>query len=250
MAELTAAGPVLVHFWDPTQLNSVRALPYVAEWNRRYSPHGLTTLGIHSPRFALTADAEVATGAIERLEVEHAVALDVDYAIWHDYGCIGWPSLFLWGQGGSLRWAHRGEGEYRATEEAIQDELRELDATVQVAGADGAGARNRRAGSAGPRADAGDLPRRLAGQGVGGVGRRLAPRVRVRGGRGVGRRGRRGRDRRHGGRRGGRADHGLPRHARASSRATGATKRTDSTLDVPEGTRVWAISFAPGTPQP
>ena len=33
MAELTAAGPVLVHFFDPTQLNSVRALPYVAEWN-------------------------------------------------------------------------------------------------------------------------------------------------------------------------------------------------------------------------
>lgn len=134
MAELTAAGPVLVHFWDPTQLNSVRALPYVAEWNRRYSPHGLTVLGIHSPRFALTADAEVATRAIGRLGVEHAIALDVDYAIWHDYGCIGWPSLFLWGQGGALRWAHRGEGEYRETEEAIHDELREMDATVRVPG--------------------------------------------------------------------------------------------------------------------
>ncbi|HYH61326.1 MAG TPA: hypothetical protein VD766_05630 [Solirubrobacterales bacterium] len=132
MAELTAAGPVLVHFWDPTQLNSVRALPYVVEWNRRYSPHGLTTLGIHSPRFALTADAEVTTEAIERLDVEHAVALDLDYAIWHDYGCIGWPSLFLWGQGGSLRWAHRGEGEYRATEEAIQDELREANALAEL----------------------------------------------------------------------------------------------------------------------
>ena len=132
MAELTAAGPVLVHFWDPTQLNSVRALPYVAEWDRRYSALGLTTLGIHSPRFALTADAEVATDAIERLGVEHAVALDVDYSIWHDYGCLGWPSLFLWGQGGALRWAHRGEGEYRATEEAIQDELRELDALAEL----------------------------------------------------------------------------------------------------------------------
>jgi hypothetical protein len=130
MAELTAAGPVLVHFWDPTQLNSVRALPYVTEWNRRYAPHGLTTLGVHSPRFALTADGSVAAAAVERSGVEHAVALDVDYAIWHDYGCIGWPSLFLWGQGGALRWAHRGEGEYRATEEAIQDEVRETNAMV------------------------------------------------------------------------------------------------------------------------
>jgi hypothetical protein len=124
MAALTAGGPVLVHFFDPTQLNSVRALPYVSEWARRYSHLGLTTLGIHSPRFALTADAQVATDAIEALGVEHAVALDVDYAIWHDYGCKGWPSLFFWGQEGALRWAHYGEGEYRATEEAIQEELR------------------------------------------------------------------------------------------------------------------------------
>ena len=33
-AELTAAGPVLVHFFDFAQLNSVRALPYAIEWDR------------------------------------------------------------------------------------------------------------------------------------------------------------------------------------------------------------------------
>src|SRR6185295_5798510 len=37
-------------------------------------------------------------------------------------------SLFLWSLGGALSWAHFGEGEYRASEEAIQDELREIDA--------------------------------------------------------------------------------------------------------------------------
>ena len=124
MAELTAKGPVLVYFLDPLQLNSVRVLPYLAEWNRRYAELGLTTLAIHSPRFALTADAGVAREAIERLEINHPVALDLDYAIWQDYGCKGWPSLFLWGQGGALRWAHSGEGEYAGTEEAIQEELR------------------------------------------------------------------------------------------------------------------------------
>lgn len=132
MVELTAAGPVLVHFFDPTQLNSVRTLPYVTEWARRYAHLGLTTLGIHSPRFALTADAQVATAAIEALGIEHAVALDVDYAIWHDYGCKGWPSLFFWGQGGALRWAHNGEGEYQATEEAIQEELRLANVAVDL----------------------------------------------------------------------------------------------------------------------
>ena len=132
MAALTATGPVLVHVLDPLQLNCVRALPYIAEWNRRYASLGLTTLGIHSPRFAFTADSEVAGVAIERLGIEHAVALDHDYAIWHDYGAKGWPSLFLWGQGGALRWAHQGEGEYQATETAVQDELRLADVTTDL----------------------------------------------------------------------------------------------------------------------
>ncbi len=135
MAALTAAGPVLVHFFDPAQLNSVRALPYLAEWTRRYSPLGLTTLGIHAPRFGLTSDAVVATEAIRRLGIEHPVALDLDYAIWHDYGCKGWPALFLWGRGGALAWAHNGEGEYRETEGAIHETLRFENVAIELPGA-------------------------------------------------------------------------------------------------------------------
>jgi hypothetical protein len=132
MAALTAGGPVLVHFFDFAQLNSVRALPYVLEWNRRYAPLGLTVVGVHSPRFRFSADRDAAADGVAGLGVEHAVALDSDYAIWHDYGCKGWPSLFLWSQGGALAWAHFGEGEYRATEEAIQDELRGGDVTAEL----------------------------------------------------------------------------------------------------------------------
>jgi hypothetical protein len=132
MAELTAAGPVLVHFLDFAQLNSVRALPYVIEWDRRYRDAGLTTLGIHSPRFAFTARSETLAPALERLGVRHPVAEDSRYDVWHDYGCTGWPSLFLWGRPGALRWYHFGEGEYRASEEAIQAELRELDPLAEL----------------------------------------------------------------------------------------------------------------------
>jgi hypothetical protein len=124
MAALTAAGPVLVNFFDCAQLNSVRALPYVSEWCRRYAAGGLSVLGVHSPRFPFTADADAVAAAAERLAVPNPVALDFDYALWHDYGCEGWPSLFLWAQGGALAYFHFGEGEYRATEEAIQELLR------------------------------------------------------------------------------------------------------------------------------
>lgn len=127
LAELTAAGPALVHFFDFAQLNSVRALPYVIEWDRRYRDAGLATLGVHSPRFRFTGERGLLAPALERLGVRYPVADDSGYALWHDYGCKGWPSLFLWGQGGALRWFHFGEGEYAATEREIAAELAALD---------------------------------------------------------------------------------------------------------------------------
>jgi hypothetical protein len=128
MPAATAAGPVLVHFIDFAQLNSVRTLPYLSEWARRYAEHGLTTIGVQAPRFPFGADREAVAAGLERLGIELPVAIDADRRLWHAYGCEGWPSLFLWKLGGALAWFHFGEGEYRATEEAIQDELRESDA--------------------------------------------------------------------------------------------------------------------------
>lgn len=127
MAELTAAGPVLVHFFDFAQLNSTRALPYVIAWDERYRESGLTTLGVHSPRFGFTKPAELLAPALEKLGVVHPVVDDSGYVVWHDYGCEGWPSLFLWGQGGALTWFHFGEGDYAGTEAAITEELTRID---------------------------------------------------------------------------------------------------------------------------
>jgi len=128
MPNLTAAGPVLVHFFDFAQLNSVRTLPYLAEWDRRYRETGLTTIGVQAPRFPFGAEEETVTAGLARLGVDFPVAIDAERALWHAYGCEGWPSLFLWSTGGALSWFHFGEGEYLNTELAIQEELRELDA--------------------------------------------------------------------------------------------------------------------------
>jgi hypothetical protein len=128
MPALTATGPVLVHFIDFAQLNSVRTLPYLVEWDRRYRDAGLRTVGVQAPRFPFGADPHVVAAGLERLGVEFPVAVDAERGLWQSYGCQGWPSLFLWSLGGALSWFHFGEGEYAATEEAIQAELRELDA--------------------------------------------------------------------------------------------------------------------------
>ena len=130
MPELTASGPVLVHFFDFAQINSVRAIPYVRAWRERYASHGLTVLGVHSPRFPFTATGRALEDGIGALGIDYPVAQDSSYAIWHDYGAKGWPSLFLWNTSRALAWFHFGEGEYLATEEAIQAELREAGALV------------------------------------------------------------------------------------------------------------------------
>lgn len=123
MERLTAAGPVLVHFFDFAQLNAVRTLPYLRAWHDRYRGAGLTVIGVHAARYPFSEDPAAVAAAAERLEIAYPVVVDDRRALWADYGCRGWPSLFLWGRGGVLRWYHFGEGEYRATEEAIQAEL-------------------------------------------------------------------------------------------------------------------------------
>lgn len=128
MPALTAGGPALVHFFEVGQVNSVRTLPYVVEWWRRYREAGLSVIGVQAPRFPFAAEEAPVAAALAEHEVEFPVGIDADHRLWSAYGCEGWPSLFLWSLGGSLSWAHFGEGEYAATEEAIQAELRELDA--------------------------------------------------------------------------------------------------------------------------
>jgi hypothetical protein len=129
---ICARGPLLVHFIDIAHFSSVRTLPYLTAWCERYGGRGLTVLAVNSPRFAFTGDRGKLAAATARLELPFPVAADSSYTAWHDYGCEGWPSLFLWGRGGALRWYHFGEGEYAGTEEAIQQELGGTDGLPEI----------------------------------------------------------------------------------------------------------------------
>jgi len=132
MPALTAGGPALVHFIDFAQLNSVRTLPYLNEWHRRYREAGLGVIGVQSSRFPFGDDEAAVAAGLDALGVEFPVAIDADRELWASYGCEGWPSLFLWSLGGALAWVHFGEGEYLETEIAIQEELREIDALREL----------------------------------------------------------------------------------------------------------------------
>lgn len=120
---LTARGPVLVHFICAGHLSSVRTLPYVAAWHERYGGLGLSVLAVNSPRFPFTGDRDKLAAALARLGVGFPVASDPRHRIWRAYGCEGWPSTFLWAQGGVLAWFQFGEGEYAATEDELRANL-------------------------------------------------------------------------------------------------------------------------------
>jgi hypothetical protein len=123
LERLVASGPLLVHFLDFAQLNCARTLPYLRAWHERYGGIGLGVIGVHSPRFPFTRDAGAVADALPRLGIGWPVAVDSEHRVWRDYGCRGWPSLFLWNRGGTLAWHHLGEGEYVGTEEAIREAL-------------------------------------------------------------------------------------------------------------------------------
>src|SRR5919107_4445156 len=87
MPALTAGGAALVHFFEFAQLNSVRTLPYLVEWQRRYREAGLSVIGVQAPRFPFAAEPENAAAALRDLGVEFPVAIDADHDLWAAYGC-------------------------------------------------------------------------------------------------------------------------------------------------------------------
>ena len=74
MGTLLGRNAALVWFWDYTNLNSIRALPYLREWHSRYSRHGLKVIGVHSPQFEFGKDPVRVEEAAARLDVPFPIA--------------------------------------------------------------------------------------------------------------------------------------------------------------------------------
>ena len=132
MDRLLGRHVTLVEFWDFARVNSIRTLPYLQGWHARYADAGLQVIGVHSPGYSFGRDRDVVERAVAKLEIDYPVALDPELEVWRLYGNRGWPGRYLFDRRGILRWIHYGEGEYAATEAAIQEALRELDPELEL----------------------------------------------------------------------------------------------------------------------
>ena len=119
---------VLVDFWTYTCVNWLRTLPYVRAWAAKYATAGLTVVGVHTPEFGFEHDVANVTAAARALDVGYPIALDNDYAVWGAFANHAWPAVYLADGEGRIRYHHDGEGEYAATEMAIQQLLLEAGA--------------------------------------------------------------------------------------------------------------------------
>lgn len=130
--DLLRVGPVLIEFWDFARVNSLRTLPYMEEWSRRYAGSGATVLGVHSSGFSFGNDEAVVRAAIERLGITHPVMIDPEFKLWRTFENRGWPARYVFSRGGRLKYFHYGEGDYDECELTLQEALREYDAAVEL----------------------------------------------------------------------------------------------------------------------
>ena len=127
--ELAGGRVVLIDFWTYTCVNCVRTFPFVEAWHERYSEHGLTIIGVHTPEFDFERDAENVASAIATYGLGYPVAQDNDYGTWDEFDNRFWPAKYLLGADGEIVYSHFGEGDYEETELAIR-------AALQTAGHD------------------------------------------------------------------------------------------------------------------
>jgi hypothetical protein len=123
VATLQRGRPMLVEFWDFCRPNSIRTLPYMKEWDRRYQPHGLRVVGVHSPGFNASRPEQAVREAVARLAIEYPVLIDSEFVLWQEYENEGWPARYLFDGRARLFEYHFGEGGYQDTELAIAELL-------------------------------------------------------------------------------------------------------------------------------
>ncbi len=114
---------ILLNFWDYTDCSSLRALPYVKEWHKRYSHLGLMVVGVHTPKFPFGKNPAYVQRTISRLGIEYPVVMDNESMIWSSYGNRVWPTRQLIDKDGFVRCTVTGEGNYSAMEQAVQSLL-------------------------------------------------------------------------------------------------------------------------------
>jgi len=117
---------VLVDFWTYSCINCIRTLPHVQELWSKYKDQPFVVVGVHAPEFTFEKKPENVAEAIRTHKLGYPIAQDNDFATWKAFANHYWPAKYLIDAQGVIRYTHFGEGDYEATEQAVQSLLAEL----------------------------------------------------------------------------------------------------------------------------
>lgn len=116
---------VLLYIWTYTCINSIRPMPYIYDWNQKYSDMGLVIVGVHSPEFQFEKNYTNVKDSVQRFGIKYPVILDSDHGTWNAYRNNYWPRYYLIDSQGYIRYDHIGEGDYNQIEKSIRSLLAE-----------------------------------------------------------------------------------------------------------------------------
>ena len=111
---------VLLYIWTYTCINSIRPMPYIDDWNQKYSNKGLVVVGVHSPEFQFEKNYANVKDAVQRFGIKYPVILDSSHGTWNAYGNNYWPRYYLIDAQRYIRYNHVGEGDHNQIEKSIR----------------------------------------------------------------------------------------------------------------------------------
>lgn len=120
---------VLVDFWTFSCINSIRQLPYLRAWAKKYKDQGLVVIAVQAPEFEFEKDLDNVHQAVKDMHIDFPMAVDNNHAIWNDFNNEYWPALYFVDANGRIRHHLFGEGDYANSERIIQQLLTEAGAT-------------------------------------------------------------------------------------------------------------------------
>jgi hypothetical protein len=119
---------VLIHFWNYSSVESLRAIPFLREWHEKYTADGLIPVGIHVPVYDFESILSNVSTAAEKLKLIYPIAIDNDFAMWKAYNVQEMPAFYLIDAESRIRYSKVGEGNYDEVERKIVELLKETGA--------------------------------------------------------------------------------------------------------------------------
>jgi hypothetical protein len=96
-------------------------------WYQKYKDYGLEIVGVHTPEFDFEKVYSNVAAAVQQYGIQYPVVLDSNMGTWDAYDNQYWPADYLINIDGFVVHQGIGEGDYAATEEAIQAALKQRD---------------------------------------------------------------------------------------------------------------------------